>query len=125
MLPDLNLIFVVVVVCQVSGLVSSLVSGVTEAGPWLQCRGVTGLNDKGNTAQHHSELTVVDLPVTVLVHSRYHLLYLCQGDLAGNVAKDKFQFLWSVKFLATVLYLPGFSWFLVAWRKKFILRYSW
>ena len=39
--------------------------------------------------EHHSELAVTDLPVTVLVHSRYHLLYLCQGDLAGNVAKDK------------------------------------
>ena len=95
-----------------SGLVSSLVSGVTEAGPWLQCRGVTGLNDKGNTAQHHAELTVVDLPVTVLVHSRYHLLYLSQGDLAGNVTKDKLQFLHSVKFS------PGFPWLLVVWRKK-------
>ena len=89
MLPDLNFIFVVVVLLQPG----SLVSGVTEAGPWLQCHGVTGLNDKGNTAQHHSELTVVDLAVTVLVHSRYHLLYLCQGDLAGNMAKDKLQFL--------------------------------
>ena len=57
----------------------------------MESRG--SVHDKGNTAQHHSELTVVDLPVTILVHSRYHLLYLSQADLAGNILKDKLQFI--------------------------------
>ena len=42
--------------------------------------------------EHHSELAVTDLPVTVLVNSLDHRLYLGEFDFGRKILEDKFEF---------------------------------
>ena len=58
----------------------------TEARAWLLAQ------QEWQPAHHHSELAVTDLPVTVLVNSLDHRLYLGEFDFGRKVLEDKLEF---------------------------------
>ena len=58
----------------------------TEARAWLLAQ------QEWQPAHHHSELAVTDLPVTVLVNSLDHRLYLGEFDFGRKILEDKFEF---------------------------------
>ena len=58
----------------------------TEARAWLLAQ------QEWQPAHHHSELAVTDLPVTVLVNSLDHRLYLGEFDFGGKILEDKLEF---------------------------------